>query len=157
MTKTLILGLGNPILGDDGVGFRVTESLKARLRDEAITILESDTSGFGLLDLLIGYDRTILVDAIQTKDGRIGEVYRLEVGDLNVTIHATSPHDTNLATALELGKKLNLDLPREISIIAIEIPSACTFTEECSPDVEKAIPLAVDMVVAILNERQKGQ
>jgi len=150
--KTLILGLGNPILGDDGVGFRVIQSLKAKSSSQDITTLESSASGLGLLDLLIGYDKAIIIDAIQTKDGNIGEVYRLEVSQLNVTRHAASPHDVNLATALELGKRLNLALPQEISIIAIEIPSTYTFTEECSPDVEKAIPLAVDMALAILTE-----
>ncbi|HEX75878.1 MAG TPA: hydrogenase maturation protease [Dehalococcoidia bacterium] len=150
--KTLILGLGNPILGDDGVGFRAIQSLKAKSSGQDITTLESSASGLGLLDLLIGYDKAIIIDAIQTKDGNIGEVYRLEVSQLNVTRHAASPHDVNLATALELGKRLNLALPQEISIIAIEIPSTYTFTEECSPDVEKAIPLAVDMALAILTE-----
>lgn len=153
--KTLILGLGNPILGDDGIGLRVTESLEAELSGQDITISESNASGLGLLDLLVGYDRAIIIDAIQTKDSNIGGVYRLGVDDLNVTRHATSPHDVNLATALELGKMLNLALPQQISIIAIEIPPVCTFTEECSPDVEKAIPLAVDMALAILNERQE--
>ncbi|MBL7208599.1 MAG: hydrogenase maturation protease [Dehalococcoidia bacterium] len=154
--KTLILGLGNPILGDDGIGLRVTESLRARLSGRDITVSESNASGLTLLDLLVGYDRAIIIDAIQTEDGDIGEVYRLEVSDLNVTRHAASPHDVNLATALELGKRLNLALPQQISIIAIEIPSACTFTEECSPEVEKAIPLAVRMTLAILDEEYRN-
>ncbi len=154
--KTLILGLGNPILGDDGIGLRVTESLRAGLSGRDITVSESNASGLGLLDLLVGYDRAIIIDAIQTEDGDIGEVYRLDVSDLNVTRHAASPHDVNLATALELGKRLNLALPQQISIIAIEIPSACTFTEECSPEVEKAIPLAARMTLAILDEEYRN-
>jgi len=134
----------------------VTESLRAGLSGRDITVSESNASGLSLLDLLVGYDRAIIIDAIQTEDGDIGEVYRLDVSNLNAMRHAASPHDVNLATALELGKRLNLALPQQISIIAIEIPSACTFTEECSPEVEKAIPLAARMTLAILDEEYRN-
>ena len=151
--KTLVLGLGNPILGDDGVGFRVVQSLRDKVDSEGVTIIEASTSGLGLLDLLTDYDEAVIIDAIQTDGGRVGEVYRLEARDFDATKHTASPHDINMATALELGRRLKLHVPQRISIIAIEIPDALTFSEKCSPEVEKAIPVAVDVALTALRER----
>ena len=110
--KTLILGLGNPILSDDSVGCRVAMALKDRLKEPDVDILEASIAGLDFLDLLAGYDRVIIIDAIQTDKGVPGQIYRLEPEIFADTRHAGSPHDVNLATALELGKRLGLPLPR---------------------------------------------
>ena len=144
--RTLVLGLGNPILSDDGVGFRVAQALEGRFDPERVTVMESSLAGLSLLGLLLGYDRAIIIDSIQTKKWKVGEVYRLDAGDFATTQHATSPHDVNLTTALELGKRLSLAVPREITIFAIEVQDVTTFGEACTPEVEKAIPKAVEAV-----------
>ena len=128
--KTLILGLGNPILSDDSVGIRVAQAIRQRYTRQKVTVLESSLAGLDLLDSITGYDRLILIDAIQTVDGHAGEVYRLEASDFKATLHASSPHGTNFATALELGKRLGLALPRDIVIFAIEVKDVVTFGEE---------------------------
>ncbi|MBA7698006.1 hypothetical protein ES703_106680 [subsurface metagenome] len=115
--------------------------------------MESSAAGLGLLDLITGYDKLIIVDAIQTKGGQAGKIYRLSVENLSDTRHLASPHDINLATALELGKKLGLALPQRIIIFAIEVVDVTTFGEKCTPEVEKAIPLAVSTVA---NELDSG-
>lgn len=151
--KTLVLGLGNPILGDDSVGLRVAHIIGETISDENVTALESTLSGLGLLDLVIGYDKVIIVDAIHTKEGKVGDVYRLTNDALNATRHSASPHDTNLTTALELGRQLSLAIPRDVVMVAVEIPQECyVFTEQCSPEVEKAIPTAVDAVIKELSK-----
>ena len=104
--KTLILGMGNPILSDDGVGIRVARTLEDRLNQQEITIAEDSLAGLDLLDMLTGYDRAIIIDAIKTEGGEAGQIYRLEPGALDATRHAATPHDVNFATALELGKRL---------------------------------------------------
>ena len=149
--KTLVLGLGNPILSDDSVGFRVTQELRARLNRPGLTLMESGTSGLGLLDLITGYDKVIIIDAIQTEDGQAGEIYRLNSENLSDTRHLGSSHSINLATALELGKKLGIALPQQIIIFAIEVVNVTTFSEKCTPEVEKAIPLAVNMIAKELS------
>ncbi len=151
--KTLVLGLGNPILSDDSVGFRVIQGLKTRFSRLDLTLMESSASGLGLLDLITGYDKVIIVDAIKTEGGQAGKIYRLNMENLSDTRHSASPHDINLATALELGKKLGLALPQQIIIFAIEVVDVTTFGEKCTPEVEKAIPLAVSMVA---NELDSG-
>jgi len=149
--KTLVLGLGNPILSDDSVGFRVVQELKARFDRPDLTLVESSTSGLSLLDLITGYDKLIIVDAIKTEGGEAGKIYRSGAENLGAIRHSASPHDINLATALELGRKLGAALPQQITILAIEVVDVTTFNEKCSPEVERAIPLAVSMVAEELD------
>lgn len=149
--KTLILGLGNPILSDDGVGLRVAGELKGRLDQQEATVMETSMAGLSLLDALAGYDKAIIIDAIQTVEGKAGQIYRLDPEAFNATRHTASPHDVNFATALELGHRLGLALPQQIVIFAIEVADASTFSEECTPDVNRAIPVCVEMVIGELN------
>lgn len=150
--KTLVLGLGNPILSDDGAGCRVAMALKDRLHAPGIDIKEASIAGLDLLDLVAGYDRTIIIDAIQTGKGVPGQIYRLGPETLAGTRHSGNPHDVNLATALELGRKLKLKLPSQITIFAIEVEDVTSFSEACTPGVEKAISECVEMVVRELKE-----
>ncbi|MFC1932786.1 hydrogenase maturation protease [Chloroflexota bacterium] len=149
--KTLVLGLGNPILTDDGVGPQVAKELEGRLDQREVTVMETSLGGLSLLDLLTGYDKAIIIDAIQTVGGKVGQIYRLEPEAFNATRHAASPHDVNFATALELGNKLGLALPRQIDILAIEVADVTTFSDECTPDVECAIPICAEIVIQELN------
>lgn len=149
--ETLVLGLGNPILSDDSVGLRVAEELEGGLDQPGVTFVATSTGGLGLLDLLSGYDKAIIIDAIQSVGGKVGQVYRLEPHELDTTWHAASPHDVNFATALELGKRLGLPLPGEIVIFAIEVADTSTFGEECTPEVKQAIPSCVEMIIQELD------
>jgi hydrogenase maturation protease len=145
--KTLILGLGNPILSDDSVGYQVAMALKERLHAPEVDIQEAGVAGLDFLDMITGYDRTIIIDSIQTEKGKPGQIYRLGPDILASTRHAGTPHDVNLATALELGRRLKLKLPREITIFAIEVEDVTSFSEECTPRVKRAVPECVEMVI----------
>ena len=144
--KTLILGLGNPILSDDSVGLRVAQALNGRFAPERVTVMESNLSGLSLIDLLLGYHKVIIVDSIQAKEGNAGEIYRIDAGEFATNRCAISHHDVNLGTVLEMGKRLSLEIPQEIGIFAIEAADVITFGESCSPDVEQAIPKAIEAV-----------
>jgi hydrogenase maturation protease len=146
-TKTLILGMGNSLLSDDGVGLCVAAELKSRLDQSDVTIMETSVAGLSLLDLLVGYDRAIIIDAIQTVGGKAGQIYRLDPEAFDTTRRTISPHDVNFTTALEFGKKLGLPLPQEIVIFAIEASDVSTFSEECTPEVKQAIPTCVETVI----------
>jgi hydrogenase maturation protease len=150
--KTLILGLGNPILGDDGIGLRVIEELKKKLDEQEITIEGASLAGLDLLEMLSGYDRVIIIDAIQTRDGTPGQIYRLEPEAFQATCHASTPHDVNFATALKLGQRLGIALPRKIDILAIEVADTSRFTEECTTEVMKAVPACISMIIEELNK-----
>jgi hydrogenase maturation protease len=155
--KTLVLGLGNPILRDDGVGNRVAQELGILVSSGDITVEETSASGLSLLDILVGYDRAIIVDAIQTRDGKPGQIYRLTPGAFGKTRHASSPHDVNFNMALEMGHRMGMPMPREIIIYAIEAQDVSTFGEECTPEVREAIPECVNMVLSELNGNHQGE
>jgi hydrogenase maturation protease len=149
--KTLILGIGNPILSDDGVGIRVARTLESSLQRPDVTVVEASLAGLDLLEQLAGYDRVIIIDAIQTVGGEVGQIHRLEPPALANTRHASSPHDVNFATALELGKRLGLALPQQIIILAVEVTDVTTFSEHCTTEVEQAIPICVAKVLQELD------
>ncbi|UCH43247.1 MAG: hydrogenase maturation protease [Dehalococcoidales bacterium] len=149
--KTLVLGLGNPILSDDGVGIRVAQELKDSLDPAEVTVTEAGVAGLDFLDLLTPYDKAIIIDAIQTREGKPGQVYRLKPEDFMATQHACSPHDVNFATALELGRRLGILLPQEIVVFAVEVENVTTFNERCTPKVAQTVPVVVDMVMRELN------
>ena len=145
------MGLGNPILSDDGIGCRVALALKEELKDPDVDVMEAGIAGLDFLDLLAPYDRAIIIDAIQTVEGTPGQIYRFGPDVLASTRHAGTPHDVNFATALELGRKLGLPLPRQITIFGIETRDVTSFSEECTPEVMKAVPACADMVIRELN------
>jgi hydrogenase maturation protease len=148
--KILVLGIGNPILGDDGVGFHVVEALQSDPPPGDITFECVDASGFALLDYVVNYDRVVIVDAIMTVDGKPGQVYRLGLDNFRPSKHTISPHDTDLPTALHLGATMKLSLPEKIDIVAVEIPPVYEFSQSLSDKVAKAVPKAAKMVRQIL-------
>jgi hydrogenase maturation protease len=145
--KALVLGIGNPISSDDGVGIRVAHEVAENLNDPQIAVSETSAAGLSLLDSMLGYDKVIIIDAIQTEEGKAGQIYRMQPEDFSSAKRVSSPHQINLVTALELGKMLNLAMPREVTVFAVEAKDIATFSEKCTPEVEKAIPEAVKMVL----------
>jgi hydrogenase maturation protease len=156
--KTLVIGLGNPILSDDGVGVRVAEDVQ-RLLPKATEIIVTEVSvgGLTLMESMVGFDRVILIDAIQLKNNKPGRIRRMSLQDLHEispTQHSASPHDTNLITALEMGQRIGLKIPKEIIIFAIEVENVLDFSEELTPAVAAALPKAT---AAVLEELQIGE
>jgi len=145
--KTLVLGLGNPILSDDGAGIRVAQEVGKQLDDPQITVAETSEAGLRLLDSIVGYDKVIIIDAVQTEKGQAGQIYRMEPQDFSSAKYLSLPHQINLATSLELGNALNLAMPQKITIFAVEAKDITSFSEKCTPQVERAIPELVKMVL----------
>jgi hydrogenase maturation protease len=161
--KTLVIGLGNPILADDGVGVKVAYAVKDRLplaRQDDITVTEASVGGLHLMEMMVSYDWVILVDAIQTAGGQPGAIRRLTLDDVTSVIptqHSASTHDMNLSTALEMGRRLGLALPETIEILAIEAEDVLTFGETCTPAVAAAIPVATDLVLQLVSSRTNSE
>jgi hydrogenase maturation protease len=145
--KTLVLGLGNPILTDDGLGFAVIDEVRRGLDRTDVTVKQATAGGLGLLELLLGYDKVIIVDAIQTKNNEPGRIHRLSPDQFSGNLRSASTHDVNLATALELGRRLGKDIPKEIVILAVEAADVETFGEDLTPGVATAVPGVVELVL----------
>ena len=154
--KTIVLGVGNSILCDDGVGIHVVRQLKKHVKDPNVIIDEALTGGMNLLDLIIGYDKAILIDAVKTKKTQIGRVYRLSIDDFK-TGYTCNPHDFSLPEAIKLAERIGeKKIPRKIVVIGIGIDSnhnSCfVFGENLSSLVAKAIPKAVSMTLIEINK-----
>jgi hydrogenase maturation protease len=151
--KTLIIGLGNTILRDDGVGIRAVRTLRKRIDfRQDIEFIELSVGGMRLMEEMAGYDRVMLIDAVITGGNLPGAVSRLDVDDLAMSLHTSSTHDTNLSCALEGGRRLGIKLPCEIVIWGIEVLDVNTFGEDMTPDVEAAIHRVVEEVLEELQE-----
>jgi len=151
--RTLVLGVGNPILSDDGVGIHVARMLK-EMNIPGVTIEELAASGLELLDLVVGYDEVIIVDAIQTKGGRPGDFYELEEKDFERSIHGSSPHGINIATALALGRKIVSDkMPKKVLFIAVEADDVVNVSERLTRKVQETVPDIVDKIVEEIEKR----
>jgi hydrogenase maturation protease len=148
--KTILIGLGNPILGDDGVGWRVIEEFSKNEYGEASSI-ETDcmaVGGLALMERLQGYDQAILVDAIQTGQHTSGTIliFRLDDFHQQENGHTSSAHDVNLHTALQLGREMSIKLPEQVFIVGIEAQRVYDFSEELSPVMRAAIPQAINRI-----------
>jgi len=154
--KCLVLGLGNPLLGDDGVGWRVAEQVRAHVTDPSIEIDCHAGGGLSLMERLIGYDRAIIIDAINTGRKPAGTIDCFGLADLPsyAQSHLASAHETTLHTALQVGRTMGAALPDDITIIAIEAQNVYDFSEELSPAVANAVPQAVKLVIEQLGNRQ---
>jgi hydrogenase maturation protease len=150
--KTLVIGLGNPILTDDGAGVLAARQVAGRLAGKfPIEVAELSVGGLRLMEAMIGYDRVILIDALESKEGRYGTIHRLSLQDLSEispTQHSSSPHDASLTTAIEMGRRMSYTLPKEIVIFAIEVENTSDFGEAPTPAVAQAIPELVEQVLA---------
>jgi hydrogenase maturation protease len=153
--KTLVIGLGNPLLKDDSVGLRVIQRLREELADgPQVELAEDYWGGLRLMERMIGYERAIVIDAISTGDPP-GTIHRLSTTDIP-TQRSASAHDVNLPTALELGRRAGAALPadEDITLFGIEAADVLSFDESLTPEVAAAIP---EMIKIILDELKIGR
>jgi hydrogenase maturation protease len=162
--KTLILGLGNPILGDDGVGWVVVEMVRETLASRqsssvdgpSVEIDTASLGGLSLMERLTGAERVILVDAIFTSTRPVGTVSKFKLAELpNLSAgHSASAHDTSLRNALNVGRSMDIPLPEDenVFIVAIEAKNVYDFSQELSPAVAEALPQAVKAVLDLIAE-----
>jgi hydrogenase maturation protease len=157
--KTLVVGLGNPILGDDGVGWKVAEAVGQRLEQSAISDQRSAIDvdcvalgGLSLMERMVGYDRAIVIDSIGSGQHALGEVYHFDLDDLYDPSagHTTAVHDVSLMTALKMGRSMGAELPKQITVVAVESPYTYDFTEELTLPVQAAVPVAAQTVIDLL-------
>ena len=116
--RTVIVGVGNPILGDDAVGIHAVRGLEGRSDAD---VREAYTGGLNLLDLLRGYQRAIIIDAVYLEDMMIGDVRVLDLDELG-SAHSNNPHDATLMEAIEISERMGEGrIPGEIILVGIRI------------------------------------
>ena len=147
--RTVVIGLGSPILSDDSVGLRVIRELSGR-NHTGVTFVEAHSGGLSLLEEMTCADRVILVDASLAASLEPGEVS--VAGICSESLNVVNSHDCTLEQTLLLGRTVGLILPPDdrITVVAIGVKDVSSFGETLSPVVAAAIPVACATVIAIL-------
>jgi hydrogenase maturation protease len=143
--KTLILGIGNPILTDDGVGIKIARQIKEA--DPELEVVETSEAGIALLDLISGYDKVVIIDSIKTGQGKAGELYKLELADLGHPVYFASSHGIDIPTAVELGRLAGYPVPEHICVYAVEVKDNSSFSEVCTQEVQERIPHIANQIM----------
>lgn len=146
--KTLILGLGNPILSDDGVGLVVARRLFERIGGEGVDLIEAAASGLQTVQLLSGYDRAVIIDST-LDESMVGQARRLEAHDL-VTYPLLSSHGVGLGQAIRLAREVGMHVPEPLLIYAIGVADPYTFGEQLTPELERALPSIISQIASDL-------
>lgn len=150
--RLVVLGIGNLLRSDDGVGLHIIEALRKENLGYNIDLMEG-LSGLDILDAIKGYDKIIIVDAIKS-DGEPGTIFTLFLEDFKdkQTLHSFSTHlNMDFPAMLELGEKLLQEkIPEDIIIVAVEAEDVTTISDKCTPKVEKAIPEIVELIKGLL-------
>jgi hydrogenase maturation protease len=155
LQDTLILGLGNPMRGDDGVGVRVIQQLVTQGLPEGVEAAEGGTKGLGLVNLMEGWRRVILVDAANMglTPGKFARFTRQEARLLGDD-QSLSVHVAGLREALLLAEVLEL-LPDEIVIYGVQ-PAKLDWHAGLSPEVEAAVPGLVRSILGELDASDRA-
>jgi hydrogenase maturation protease len=142
--KTVVIGVGNPVLTDDGVGIHVAKRLRTVIpAGNDVTVRTAYAGGLRLMDAMIGFDRAIIVDALWTGVNPPGTVVRLEADELKRARNTASVHDLDLSTALDFAAHAGVKVPSRIEAWGVEIDDATTFSEDLTPAVRAAMPHVV--------------
>lgn len=172
--RTVVIGVGNPLRGDDGVGLEVARQVRERAGQcPDLTVTELCAGGLRLMEAMVGFDRAVVVDAMTTAAQPPGTVRELDP-ETGLTFPVISPaggpafvqpagsvsgfassrnlgcaHDADLGAALALARALGMVLPGEIRIFGIEAAEWESFREALSPQVRQAVPALVDRILAL--------
>lgn len=136
--KILVLGLGNDLLADDGIGHLAVADLAPRLAGRA-DVEATAQHGLALLDLLTGYDAAVVLDASCTGARPVGAVYEIDPATL-ARVESPSPHFAGFPEMLDLATRLRLRFPRRLRILAVEVLDPYTVGGVMTSAVRAALP-----------------
>lgn len=148
--NTLLLGVGNLLLRDEGVGVRTLEALEQRfLFPDGVVLQDGGTSGMELLEVMASRDLIVVVDAVQS-DSEAGSLFILEDNDVPAYFtQRLSPHQLGLADVL-MALQMTDEFPRKLVLLGIE-PASLAPGMVLSPVVVRAMEAAIAQVIRILN------
>jgi hydrogenase maturation protease len=150
-TQTLVLGLGNKILSDDGIGVRIVEELRYIFNFPGVHFETACCGGLEIVEMMNGYNEVIIIDAIKTTDGYPGDIYILSPEDFNEPLHISNFHDFPFLAAMELAKVAGMKMPDKIRIIAIKIVEDLFFSEQFSEEIDRQYGAIKKKITHILN------
>lgn len=145
----MILGIGNPIMSDDGIGMRVVRQLADQYRfPDDVKLLEGGTLGLNLLSDVLGLERLLVVDAMET-GGPPGTLLRLEGSEIPLAFESVfSPHELGLRDLLTVAALMG-EAPGEVVLWGIQ-PERLDMGEDLSPAVAERLGELVESVAGEL-------
>lgn len=152
--KTLVLGVGNTLLTDEGVGVHVINYLQANHPQSDTTYLDGGTLSFTLAGDIEDNDQLIVIDATELKDkpGTVREFVDEEMDEFLGSKRNMSVHEVGLLDLLNISRLANR-LPKRRALIGIQ-PKTIDWGEHPSPEVAAAIPLASQKTIELITEWQ---
>ena len=149
MRPVRVIGLGNTLLTDDGIGVYAAREVRRRLgnQHDDVDVVESEVAGLALLELMAGFERVILVDAVSFDGLEPGTVTRIDPQDLRTSLRLRSVHEVDLPTALELGRRLGIPMPRQVMILAVQAQDCLTLGERLTEPASSGCAQVVEIVM----------
>jgi hydrogenase maturation protease len=141
--RTLILGMGNPILSDDGVGLFIARQLEGKI--PGVDVITTAMAGLNILDLVIGYDKLFVIDAVLTDGKSLGNLKKLTEDE--GSLHLFSSHGLNFPELMRLGRELGYKMPDVVAIYGIDIGNEIAFGEGLSPELRRKMTSVVDEIL----------
>jgi len=147
--RILILGVGNVLLNDEGVGVHIAQKMTTLDLPPEVQVVEGGTDGFGLMHLILEADRLILIDAVKG-GGAPGSIYRFDLKDCPPypDPFKTSVHQISILEVIHLADLIG-STPTT-TIIGIE-PKSTDMGMVLSPEVEAKIPKVIELVREEMN------
>ena len=155
--KILVLGLGNDLYGDDGVGLEVVRVLEQKRSAAglapgaagAVDFVPCALSGLALLEVVVGYDALVIVDTIQRSNPVVGRIQILDLEDVR-DFPGPSPHYISVPQTLALGRSLGLKMPQRVKIVAVEAKNLYCLGEGLSEAMRRRLPAIIAAANAVL-------
>jgi len=149
MGDTLILGLGNPLRGDDGLGPAVVEWLRRQGLPPGTVVIDGGTGGLDLVLTMMGYRRVLIVDAAELGCAPgTWTCFRPDLARVETMEAAFSMHQAGLAEALALGAALRV-LPEEVVIFGVQ-PAQTGWAPGLSAEVQAVVPVVGQEILRTL-------
>jgi hydrogenase maturation protease len=160
LKRTVVIGIGNTLLGDEGVGVHALNKLRLEGLPKDIQLVEGGVGGIALLNYVRGADRVFFIDAVS--GSKPGKVYRLTEKDLDtkvkILLHPMSLHDVGLAEMVKIGQAVYPnEMPKEIIIYGIEISEPKAYSTDLSKEVRNSMNDVVELIVKELMEERKSE
>lgn len=138
--KTLVIGLGSTIAGDDGIGIYIARRLKSKIKDKNINIIETYYSGLKLIDLIYGYDKVVIIDALKNGNTKLGEVELFDIENEEFKKTSTMLHNQNFVSNFRSLRQIQPEMPKDFKIIGVNVDNINCFNENLSSRLKKKLP-----------------
>ncbi len=149
----IILGVGNLLLSDEGVGVHVANELMKMDLSPEVSVVEGGTDGFSLLNIITEADRLIIIDAVKG-DAPPGSIYRFDIGEVQNSPFGfkTSVHQIGILEVLDLSNLIGKT--PHTTVIGIE-PKCLEMGMELSPEIKAKIPRIIELILDELKREAK--